>query len=347
MKSGVTRAIGSMLVALFVVQIALSRPAVAAPGDLVADVVVPEPYPTNVAPSVAFDGRYLYNTEYGGSVLHRMDVPPAGSSGPATGHVSTPIEGAASGIMTLTYDAGRDRFWAIGGDGLQMYLLTKTGVATLVFTITEEDRPGFVPGPFPMETKVAYDRADDTLWYSPDGNARIFHYLTTPDATGTAQLAPTPWIDVSVAPNDMVAECGYSQSSGIAVGGANLFVSVAGCSYYFEYTKTGGKVGAYAYNTNAGTSTQDIECDDLSYGVGVLWIRDGYDGHIRAFEQPRAGACVFGGGAAAAPPSPTPTPVPTATPVPTPTPTPVPTPTPLLPLPVPTPPICVLPLGCR
>jgi hypothetical protein len=43
-------------------------------------------------------------------------------------------------------------------------------------------------------------------------------------------------------------------------------------------------------------STQDIECDETTYGVSVLWIKDGYDGHIRAFEQPRAGACVGGGG---------------------------------------------------
>jgi hypothetical protein len=157
-------------------------------------------------------------------------------------------------------------------------------------------------------------------------------------------VSATPYIDVSAEPNDMTAECGYSQSSGVAVGGASLFVSVAGCSFYFEYTKTGGKVAAYAYNTNSGTSTQDLECDNVSYAVPVFWIRDGYDGQMRAFEQPAVGACVFGGGAAAAPPPP-PTPTPTATPTPTPPPpTPTPTPTPLLPpLPVPTPVLPTLP----
>src|SRR6185503_5478265 len=60
-----------------------AHPAAAAPGDLVADVLVPEADPVwtrGLAPSVAFDGRYLYYLDYAGSVLHRIDVPPAGSA---------------------------------------------------------------------------------------------------------------------------------------------------------------------------------------------------------------------------------------------------------------------------
>src|SRR2546425_1122337 len=40
-----------------------AQPAWAAPGDLVADVVVAEGWPRHIAPSVGFDGRYLYYTE--------------------------------------------------------------------------------------------------------------------------------------------------------------------------------------------------------------------------------------------------------------------------------------------
>ena len=117
------------------------------------------------------------------------------------------------------------------------------------------------------------------------------------DALGTAVLvAATPYIDVDVSPNDIAAECGYSQSSGVATGGAHLFITVAGCPYYFEYTKTGGKVASYAYNFSGMESPQDLECDNVSYGVAVLWIKEGYEGRIRAIEQPSAGACVFGGG---------------------------------------------------
>jgi hypothetical protein len=304
------RGLAGSLIAALLMQLALvASPAVAASGDLIADVVVPDMYPSSIAPSVAFDGAYLYYVGYGTPVLHRIDVPPAGGQTFATGHVQTPITGA-SGIITLSYDAGRDSFWAVGNDGLSIYLLTKTGAATRVFTVDPvQDRPNFSSGHYVTEVKIAYDRADDTIWYSPDATTRIYHYSTSPDALGTAQLVTSsPYIDVGLPPNDMIAQCGYSQSSGVATGGANLFVSVAGCNYLFEYTKTGTKVAYHAYNTNAGGSPQDVECDDLTYGVPVFWIRDAWDGHIRAFEQPGA-ACAFGGGPALAPPVPTQFPV--------------------------------------
>jgi len=280
-----------------------ARSAAAAPGDLVADLIVAE-YPNATSPSVAFDGHFLYHVDYGGSVLHRVDVPPAGGPYTASGHVDVPITGASTGIMTLSYDAGRDAFWAVSGDGLSIYLLRKSGAAGLAFTIdTANDLPGYVPaGDFPNETKVAYDRSDDTIWFSRDAGTRIYHFHTYADAQGTAALvAATPFIDVNVAPNDMVPECGYSQSSGVTVGGSHLFVTAAGCSHYFEYTKTGGKVASYAYNPYIGTSAQDLECDNLSYGVPVFWLRDGYDGHMRAYQQPAGAPCVYGGGA---PPTP-------------------------------------------
>jgi hypothetical protein len=306
MNGTLRRAVGRFVAGAFALQLALMpSPAAAAAGDLIADVVVPDRYPSNIAPSVAFDGQYLYYVGYGGPVLHRIDVPPPGGTNQATGHVETPISGAP-GIMTLSYDAGRDAFWAVGGDGASIYLLTKSGAATLAFNIDPvQDRPKFQTNQYVTEVKIAYDRTDDTIWYSPDATTRIYHYHTTADALGTAQLvSASPYIDVGLPPNDMAAQCGYSQSSGIAVGGANLFVSVAGCNYLFEYTKTGTKVAWYAYNTNAGGSTQDVECDNLSYGVPVFWIRDAWDGHIRAFEQPGLNACRFGGGDPLPPPAP-------------------------------------------
>lgn len=281
-----------------------AQPAAAAAGDLIADVVNPEPWPASAAPSVAFDGSHLYYVDYAGSVLHRIDVPPAGGTRSATGDVDTPIMGSSSGIMTLSYDAGRDAFWAVGGDGVSIYLLSKSGTATRVFQVDPAtDRPQFQAGQFATEVKIAYDGTDDTIWYSPDATRRIYHYHTTADALGTAELvSATPYIDVGLAPNDMTPQCGYSQSSGVAVGGAHLFVTVSGCDYYFEYTKTGDKVAWYAYNLAGEFNTQDLECDDRSYGVPVFWIKDGFNGHMRAFEQPAAGACGFGGGTAAPPP---------------------------------------------
>ena len=268
----------------------------AATGDLVADVLVPEAevvWPRGLAPSVGFDGVNLYYLDYAGSVLHRIAMPPRGAS-VGTGHVDAPIMGAGSGIMAIAYDRGRDLFWATGGDGLSIYRLSKSGAATLAFRIDPmADRPGFQTGPAATEVKIAYDAADDTLWYAPDATSRIYHYQTVADLLGTAQLVTSsPYIDI-----DVTAQCGFSQSSGVATGGASLFVSVAGCPFYFELAKSGGAVlGAYAYNWAGVQSAQDVECDDVTYGVPVFWIKDGYDGHIRAFEQPRAGACARGGG---------------------------------------------------
>jgi hypothetical protein len=304
------RVLSTIAFVVSVLMVGGARPAAAASGDPIADVTVPEPVSQFTSPSVAFDGRYLYYVDYGGSTLYRIDVPPAGSSGIGTGRVATAITGGpASGIMTLSYDAGRNAFWAVSGDGLSIYLLRNTGAATLAYTIAPDDRPGFTgTQPFANEIKIAYDGTDDTIWYSPDAMSRVYHYHTKADAGGTADLvAATPFVDVDVVPNDMSAECGYTQVSGVAVGGTHLFITVAGCRFYFEYTKTGTKVASYRYNFAGDFATpEDAECDNISYGVPVLWVREGYDGHIRAFELPSANACVYGGGASP-PPGPWPT----------------------------------------
>jgi hypothetical protein len=119
--------------------------------------------------------------------------------------------------------------------------------------------------------------------------------LSFADGLGFAQAAPpTPgYIDVNVPPNDMRPVCGFNYSSGVAVGGSDLFLGADGCPHYFEYTKTGTEVANFPY---MGERAEDFECDNLSYSVSVIWARDAFDGHLRAFEQPAANACIFGGG---------------------------------------------------
>ena len=167
-------------------------------------------------------------------MLHRIDTPPAGGVHNANNEITIGIIGIPSGIMALAYDAGRDAFWVTGGDGLSVYLLAKTGVAVLMFTIDPVNgRPGYscTPGNTCTESKLAYDCADDTLWIGPDAFPRLYHYQTYPDPTGYAVLANNAFIDVSVPPNDMTAECnGYSIVSGVAVGGDDLFIGAGGCA---------------------------------------------------------------------------------------------------------------------
>ncbi len=287
-----------------------AQPGAAAAGDVIADVVVPEG--EALGNSVAFDGQYLYYTQYNGASLNRINVPPPGSSA-GVGEVSVPISGAPSGINAISYDAGRDMFWAAGGDGLSIYLLSKSGAATLRFTVDPiNDRPGNCKWQCLTEiNSLAYDRADDTIWYAPDASFRIYHYRSYADILGTAVLvSDSPYVDLDVAPNDLYPQCGFNNGTGVAVGGSHLFVRTATgqttCPYYFEYTKTGTKLAWYPSDL---PHAQDLECDNLSYGVSVIWARDSGDGHIRAFEQPSAGACVFGGGASQ-PPAPLPPPPP-------------------------------------
>src|SRR5215510_73752 len=111
------------------------------PGDLITEIITSEVFGA-VGKGIASDGQFLYYTEWAGNTLHRINVPPPGLSTP-TGKVNIPIQGMISGIMTLSYDAGRDAFCAVSGDGLSIYLLDKLGRATLRFIIDPTtDRPG-------------------------------------------------------------------------------------------------------------------------------------------------------------------------------------------------------------
>jgi hypothetical protein len=281
------------------------NPASAAAGDPVADVVTPEG--AVFAVGLAFDGQYLYYTERNGAVLHRIDVPPACGSpcvaSPATGHIDIPIVAPFSplginGINAMSYDRGRGIFWAVGGDGLSIYQLTRTGIATLAFSIDPVlGRPGACKTTVCWSTLVdglAYDASDDTIWYKSDASNRTYHYLTHGDLLGKAILAPTPYVDTDVPPNDLASQCGFNYPSWVVVGGGDLYFGADRCQYYFEYTKTGNIVSWAAYNFR-GTPDADAECDNVSYAVAVFWARDYTDGHIRAFQQPTAGACSYGG----------------------------------------------------
>ncbi len=288
------------LVALLLCQIAVGGAQATSAGDLITEIITPEAANNGAfGKAIGFDGRYLYYTEWAGSVLHRINVPLPGLSN-ATGHIDIPIQGSSSGIMAISYDASRDAFWAIGGDGLSMYLMENTGEATLRFTINPAtDRPGNcnprgTEGCL-TEAKINYDSTDDTIWYAPDTTKRIYHYRTVANAAGNAQLVDgMPWVDVDVPPNDMYSECGYSQVSGVAVGGPYLLVNVAGCSRYFKYTKTGTKLASYPMSP---TPSGDIECDNWSYNVSVIWSRNGRtNGNIYAHQEPFNNACRYGGG---------------------------------------------------
>jgi hypothetical protein len=124
---------------------------------------------------------------------------------------------------------------------------------------------------------------------SPDASQRVYEYTTT----GTL----VRFFDVNDPPNDTAAQCGFNYSSGIAVSTATQIYNVAnGCRFIFRYSKTGVKESFFAY---AGQRGEDAECDDVTFPVTAIWVRD-VDGSIEAFEI--IGECPVGGGGGACPP---------------------------------------------
>ena len=193
-----TRALRVAVVAIALVSQIIAgpaQPAAAAPGDVIVDVPVPETdgvlWPRGIAKAIGFDGHYLYYAEWAGPVLHRIDVPPAGSRGPVTGHVDIPVQGAPSGIMAISYDAGRDAFWAVGGDGLSIYLLSKSGLATLRYGTDwpSSFHRATAPGTARSVAAVRARRRSTTTGRTTRSGMR----QTRPRGSTTTRRPPTHW----------------------------------------------------------------------------------------------------------------------------------------------------------
>jgi hypothetical protein len=138
-------------------------------------------------------------------------------------------------------------------------------------------------------------------------------------------------------PDNMAPECGDDFSSGVAAGGSVLYLTNGNChsttpgqlAWFFRYAKTlynppippaqlapgdreclppggdsaltatncpGDKLFVYPYDAER---AEDDECDDVTFNVDVMWIRDSLDDAMRAYEVP-SGTCIFGGGVAVA-----------------------------------------------
>src|SRR5438552_18442896 len=95
MKTSLLRRLSPFaIVAVVLLQLTVgARPAAAAPGAVIADVVVRfgddgTLWPAGISCSVALDGKYLYYAEYSGPFLHRRGVPPEGGPHPATNKIA-------------------------------------------------------------------------------------------------------------------------------------------------------------------------------------------------------------------------------------------------------------------
>ena len=264
-----------------------ATPATAVPGDKIADIFVAD---SQGGVSVAFDGSFLYYTSFFGTTLHRI------ATDGVSGHVDVPITDSTSGdpvpTDAISFDAGRGLLW--GASATDIYLIDRTtGSATFQFSVfgmlVGDCDNGF--GCPTLVDGIAFDGIDDgvdgdpgTVWYSPDASQRIYQF----DTDG----ALLSFFDVNDPPNDTAPECGFNYSSGVAVGGPLVYNAADGCDFYFQYDRAGTKLAAFPYD---GQRAEDLECDDVTFAVDVMWVRDASDGHFRAFEVPE-GTCAVGGG---------------------------------------------------
>lgn len=257
-----------------VILLILAGVAFAAPGDLVSDVIIGEGEDAgfggpNDGVGVAFDGTYLYySAAFYDPILHRIDT--SGGSHLDL-NVTDSITGTPVIIQAMAYDASRDKVWAANGN--LIYLVNKTsGIAEFKFDTGV---------PCGLDDGLAYDSTDDSLWWSCDAAQTVYHYSLNGTLLSSFPLA-----------GQMVPECGFDYSSGIAVGGDILYLGADGCNFYFTFTKNGTKIEAFPYPA---LRAEDMACDPFTFApTEVTWVRDAYDGHIRAFEIP-AGTCGLGG----------------------------------------------------
>src|SRR5260370_5774779 len=144
----VSRVIAALALVIAALGVCGASPVLGAAGNMVADVSTPEGAGPEIG--LSFDGQYLYYAERNGAVLHRIDVPPL--CGPpcvtsvATGHIDIAITSPLNplgigGINAMSYDSRRGTFSAVGRDGLTIYQLSKTGIATRASSIDPLHRP--------------------------------------------------------------------------------------------------------------------------------------------------------------------------------------------------------------
>lgn len=219
---------------------------------------------------LAFDGTsLLVSCNYNNAIA---------AVSPDDGHrVGTYTITGMSAIGALAWDRGRNRLWAcegFGGNDHNVWLIDlATSTATFMFT-----SGGCVDG-------LGYDGTDDTLWTSADVSTIVNHYR--PDGT-------------LISANDVSGKIGACGSSGIAVGGAYLFLANNGCQQIFAVSKD------FTQSALFGTypaRLEDLECDDKTFaaqGKAAIWSKDAYDNVLNAFEA-NVGDCGFGGYGAAPP----------------------------------------------
>jgi uncharacterized repeat protein (TIGR01451 family) len=158
---------------------------------------------------------------------------------------------------------------------------TPIGTATQLFTAPAAGG-SFCDG-------LAWDSSDKSIFEGPHASSVISHF----SQTGVPLQPPTVNSPCPVTN-------GTSSTSGLAVGGASLFVACGADTKVFQIDKTGANRFSFP-PLNVGKNIEGLECDPASFaasGSAALWARDVSLNQLFAFALPRF-QCGFVGGASA------------------------------------------------
>ena len=219
----------------------------------------------SIGTGIAFDGENLYLSCWYTNELYVVD--------PADGAlVDTVTVSGVSGMGALAWDRARSQMWVCTYPSEAVALVSingSTGSAATQFTPTG----GCIDG-------LAYDGGDDTVFTSGDVRSVIYHY----DSQGTLLDS-----------RDVAGSLGGCGSSGIAIGGGDLFLANNGCSEIYRVANEQNAIPVLF--ASYPERLEDLECDDVTFadqGKAAIWSKDAYDAVLNAFEL-NAGDCGFGG----------------------------------------------------
>jgi hypothetical protein len=237
-----------------------------------------------VGVGIAFDGTNLLISCYTDNTVTKVTTLGAQVEPP---HV---IAGATS-LGALAYNGANGDLYGCSGFGQVGKItlgppLSGTGSFAMVF---DTSTISFVPvggsgngsGCF---DGLAYDGTDGTIWASGDVSHTTEHYTLTGGAIKQF--------------TNSLGSCGTNPAggnSGIAVGGANLYLANNGCSEIYTVNKTSYSATFFA---SFSARIEDMECDSVTFAPahGAIWSIDAYDNILNAWEI-TPGLCAFGGGA--------------------------------------------------
>ena len=255
--------------------------ALAAPGDLLTELLTPVPSPTGTAIGIAADCQdptTLIYTHTGTAMLHMMDSLGAAIGGPIP--ITDSASGAPVSIGAIQWDQTRSMLWGgtdSAGSPVSVYLIDPvTGVATFQF-VTASAGIGFTDG-------IGFDGSTDTVYVSDDVSSVIDEH----DANSPWGLVRTMTpLDAGGAP--------LGSLSGVLVGkGDLLYVGRNGLETVDQIRKSDGTfLGSFAV---AGFRAEDMECDLNSFApMEAIWVKDAFNDMVAAFEV-EEGTCQCGGG---------------------------------------------------